>query len=321
MGYCTSSKDSYASRITGAGYGGAHSLFQFRGEPPIQAYSTIYLFSVALASGVVTVLPLVPGAIFGRRFFLLVGLVGILFYGLGMLSQGLGMEPFFLLSAGFLILYEITLPPHPDGDKKDGRGTKEKANHNVIAGAASNASLALAIVSAWVGVSREAWQLPGNIGAGAEELAVLPGRVVVLLSLVSASLLIGFSLGSMILGHWYLVSRKLSFRPLKLITGLLCFLVIFRLGVILLSASSQGVYWSKSFSGGMTHYLLRDGLLVACRLGLGILLPGALAFLAWRCAKIESNQSATGILYVLVAFVFFGEILSKHFLAHQGVVL
>ena len=59
MGYCTSSKDSYASRITGAGYGGAHSLFQFRGEPPIQAYSTIYLFSVALASGVVTVLPLV----------------------------------------------------------------------------------------------------------------------------------------------------------------------------------------------------------------------------------------------------------------------
>jgi hypothetical protein len=125
----------------------------------------------------------------------------------------------------------------------------------------------------------------------------------------------------MILGHWYLVSQKLSFQPLKLISGLLCLAVAVRALVIVIAVFEQGEYWGQSFSGGFTHYLLSGGLFVACRLSLGVILPAILAVLAWRCAKLESNQSATGILYVLVAFVFFGEILSKHFLANQGLVL
>ena len=145
-----------------------------------------------------------------------------------------------------------------------------------------------------------------------------------LLCALTSSLLIGFSLGSMTLGHWYLVSSKLSFRPLKLLTGILCLVVALRLGASLYCMYSQGDYWRESFGGGLTDFLLAEGLFglfVSCRFILGVLLPGVLAVLAWRCARIRSNQSATGILYVMVAFVFFGEILSKHFLANRGLGL
>ena len=31
-------------------------------------------------------------------------------------------------------------------------------------------------------------------------------------------------------------------------------------------------------------------------------------WMAWQCAKIESNQSATGILYAVTALIFMGEL-------------
>ena len=282
----------------------------------IQSYSTFYFFSTALAVGSISILPLVPASLFGRRFFLLVGLIAILFFVFALVSRGLAMEPLYLCSMGFLILYEITIPAHPEADHSEEAG-KPRSMHRT----SSILMLAMAILAAWSGLARESLEISAQLHKQSLRALDVASSEVFLLNSASSALLLGFSLISMILGHWYLVSRKLSFQPLKLISGLLCLAVAVRALVIVIAVFEQGEYWGQSFSGGFTHYLLSGGLFVACRLSLGVILPAILAVLAWRCAKIESNQSATGILYVLVAFVFFGEILSKHFLANQGVVL
>ncbi len=282
----------------------------------IQSYSTFYFFSTALAVGSISILPLVPASLFGRRFFLLVGLIAILFFVFALVSRGLAMEPLYLCSMGFLILYEITIPAHPEADHSEEAGKSRS-----IQKTSSILVLAMAILAAWSGLARESLEISARLHIESlRALGVASGELLFLNS-ASSALLLGFSVVSMILGHWYLVSRKLSFQPLKLISGLLCLAVALRALVIVVAVFEQGEHWGQSFSGGLTHYLLSGGLFVACRLSLGVILPAILAVLAWRCAKSESNQSATGILYVLVAFVFFGEILSKHFLANQGVVL
>ena len=246
------------------------------------------------------------------------GLISILFFVFALVSRELAMEPLYLCSMGFLILYEITIPAHPEADHSE---TTEKPLS--MQRTSSILVLAMAILAAWSGLARESLGISAQLHI--EDLrapgAGVASPTVCLLNSASSALLLGFSLVSMILGHWYLVSRKLSFQPLKLISGLLCLAVAARALVIVVAAFEQDEYWRQSFSGSLTQYLLSDGLFVACRLSLGLLLPAILAVLAWRCAKLESNQSATGILYVLVAFVFFGEILSKHFLANQGLVL
>lgn len=282
----------------------------------IQSYSTFYFFSTALAVGSISILPLVPASLFGRRFFLLAGLIAILFFVFALVSRGLAMEPLYLCSMGFLILYEITIPAHPEADHSEEAG-KPRSMHRT----SSILMLAMAILAAWSGLARESLEISAQLHKQSLRALDVASSEVFLLNSASSALLLGFSLISMILGHWYLVSRKLSFQPLKLISGLLCLAVAVRALVIVIAVFEQGEYWGQSFSGGFTHYLLSGGLFVACRLSLGVILPAILAVLAWRCAKIESNQSATGILYVLVAFVFFGEILSKHFLANQGLVL
>ena len=52
-----------------------------------------------------------------------------------------------------------------------------------------------------------------------------------------------------------------------------------------------------------------------------IRLPIVLSIMVWRCVRIHSNQSATGILYVLVAFVLMGEIVAKHLLISSRLLL
>ena len=251
-------------------------------------------------------------------------LISIAFYVLALIGRGLAIEPLYLVAAGLLVLYQVTLPPYPGEESSPAATSPEGSSPGGLLRPVSTACLYLALCAGWAGIIRESWNsflyYPANPAIPYSESF----RAGFLLNSITSALLIGFSLGSMILGHWYLVSRKLSFRPLKFLTGMLCLAVIFRLAASLYGMNSQGDFWRESLSRGGTDFLLGEGmfgLFVSCRFILGVLLPGVLAVLAWRCARIRSNQSATGILYVLVAFVFFGEILSKHFLANRGLGL
>ena len=84
----------------------------------------------------------------------------------------------------------------------------------------------------------------------------------------------------------------------------------------------QGDLWSGMLeSSGPTAFLIDPGMFVLFRALFGILTPLFLGVMAMRCIAIRSNQSATGILYVNLAFTLMGEIMAKHLLVSRGLVV
>jgi hypothetical protein len=153
-------------------------------------------------------------------------------------------------------------------------------------------------------------------------LTPLPHRGALLAaSLLASSLLLGWSLITMLLGHWYLVAPKLTFRHLTVFLWVLLGAVILRiLSVAASLAVAAGVdelvephplRVLASFGG--------QGIFFWFRLlwGLAIVLP--LTLMALHCARQRSNQSATGILYVVVVGAFIGEITAYYLSITTGV--
>ena len=116
--------------------------------------------------------------------------------------------------------------------------------------------------------------------------------------LTTAALALGSVTAAMLLGHWYLVTPKLSPVPLRR----LIWLVIGALAVQGLVAA-----WSVVVSGGAP---LQDGLawLTWLRFGVGILFPLAIAILALLATRATSLQATTGLLYIGLAAVMAGTI-------------
>ena len=56
------------------------------------------------------------------------------------------------------------------------------------------------------------------------------------------------------------------------------------------------------------------------RWGMGFLASGIATYLTWKTAKIRSTQSATGILYIAMIFVLFGELMSLVLSGRYGVI-
>lgn len=114
---------------------------------------------------------------------------------------------------------------------------------------------------------------------------------------VASAVLLGGALGAMLLGHSYLTARGLSFRPLQRMTlGLLVVLVL-RAALVLPLAFRSGL-------------LMGDVVYLSMRAAFGLMLALVFAWMAFQCARIRSNQSATGILYVVTALVFMGELVA-----------
>jgi len=101
----------------------------------------------------------------------------------------------------------------------------------------------------------------------------------------------------MLLGHWYLVTPKLSPTPLR------------RLMVILVvTLVLQGIGFTIALAIGGAD--LEGGLAVLTwlRLGVGILLPIVATILAILASSAASLQASTGLLYIGLALVMAGSI-------------
>jgi len=140
-------------------------------------------------------------------------------------------------------------------------------------------------------------------------------------NLLASALLLGWSLITMLLGHWYLVAPKLTFRHLSIFGWVLLAVVGLRLAAVAASlAVASGV-------GELVEpHPLRvlagfdgQGVFFWFRLLWGLAIPLALALMALHCARQRSNQSATGILYVLVVGAFIGEITGYYLSVTTGV--
>ena len=147
-----------------------------------------------------------------------------------------------------------------------------------------------------------------------------PLHTILILNLGLSTLLMGFSMNAMCLGHWYLVQPKLSIDELKRVCLVLVILILARF--IFGSLSLYSILHGKP-EAEIYKYLLSasPGIFILMRWCWGLLGPLVLAYPIWGTVKIRSTQSATGILYVAVLFIITGEILSLYLAAFFGIAI
>jgi len=116
--------------------------------------------------------------------------------------------------------------------------------------------------------------------------------------LILAATALGAVNAAMLLGHWYLVTPKLSPTPLRRMMWVL-------LGSLVLQALAFLVAIVAISSGPLGGPI---GWLTWLRLVAGILLPIGITLLAMLASRAASLQASTGLLYVGLALVMAGSI-------------
>ncbi len=132
--------------------------------------------------------------------------------------------------------------------------------------------------------------------------------------LAGGSLLLGGVNGAMILGHWYLLMRNLDFIHLRRASIVVAALVAGRallLAATLILLNRLDPLFAHSFISPLLDPN-QNLFFFSMRIFWGLLLPGGLAWMIWRCARSGSNQSATGLLYLAEVSVLIGETMAVY---------
>jgi hypothetical protein len=136
------------------------------------------------------------------------------------------------------------------------------------------------------------------------------------MTMFAGALTLGVFTVAMIWGHWYLVKPSLEPGPLTL----LCALAIVAIGFELLATAVNAIV--------PVGYPVQSDALLAIdlpsnpafwlRIGIGIVFPAALAFMAYISSKESAFMSATGLLYIAVGALLAGEALGRGLLFVTG---
>jgi protein NrfD len=171
-----------------------------------------------------------------------------------------------------------------------------------------------AIVCGLVAVSAQALEISANAPGLMPMLTVA--------SFLTSVALLGGACGAMVLGHWYLVLPSLDVAHLQSIVRLHIASLVLRAVVVAAAIIIAVVTWQPGMGPNFQRYMLSTaGIFFWQRILFGIVGPAVLAYLTWETAKIQSTQSATGILYVDFFTVIVGEVLAKYLLLSTNVPL
>jgi len=135
---------------------------------------------------------------------------------------------------------------------------------------------------------------------------------------LSILLFLGLTNYLMILGHYYLVVPKLTTRPLIIGSYFFWFVLAGKVALMVWGYFKFNEFFEEGTSLGMGY--LFNQILFWMRLLWGLLAAAAMNFMAYKCSKIDSTQSATGILYIMLFFVIVGELISLYFARGLGVL-
>jgi hypothetical protein len=138
------------------------------------------------------------------------------------------------------------------------------------------------------------------------------GPLISALDQVPAALVLGSSAVSMLLGHWYLVSPKLSIGYLKVLTIALMGAILLRSGLLI------GEVVRHQAELQAMHFYEIYGIFFWQRIAMGLILTFVLSILTYLCVRIRSTQSATGILYVVLVFCIVGELTGAYLFVKTG---
>jgi len=140
-----------------------------------------------------------------------------------------------------------------------------------------------------------------------------------LLQFVVLAAATGVSLAALILGHWYLVTPRLSERPLIIAARLLTFTVALQILLFL----TWGAFGTGAEMGQPPFSVLagESALFVWLRLIVSLIGPLILGYMALRTARSRSMESATGLLYIALAAVVSGTIVAAGLAYGSGLLV
>jgi hypothetical protein len=136
----------------------------------------------------------------------------------------------------------------------------------------------------------------------------LGGTGAALAAFLPATLLAGSVVSGMLLGHWYLISPSLSFRPLRQSVYLIFAAVTVQAAVLAGVLLSTGPATRDALIGG-TYGFPFWSLVV----GAGIVFTAGVNVFTLHFARMRANQPATAMLYALIITVVMG-LVPAHFL-------
>ena len=150
-----------------------------------------------------------------------------------------------------------------------------------------------------------------GIVALARPAAASPYDPLGIIALPLGAIALGGSDGAMLLGHWYLVTPKLSPGPLRraallVVSGVALQLVL--VAIVALRGDLTGT-WETGLSVAL-----------ALRVGVGLLMTLVVVLAAWWTAGMNT-QSSTGLLYVGLGCVIAGEVSARVIFFLTGVPL
>ena len=120
---------------------------------------------------------------------------------------------------------------------------------------------------------------------------------------------------SMILGHWYLNVIALPISLLKKSTIVLSVALVIRIIWDVFFMTSNQYVDSYGITKNSWSFLFDfDGILLLVALFMGNIFPVLINYFVWSTLKIQATQSATGLLYVSIISILFGDIIFKFYL-------
>jgi hypothetical protein len=137
---------------------------------------------------------------------------------------------------------------------------------------------------------------------------------VLLLNHIAATALLGSVMLTMVFGHWYLVIPGLSIDPLKRLTKVLMGAIGLRILTIVASFAVLHTEQSIPLVAVFQELIVQQGIFFWPRVLFGIVVPIVLAVMIWSTVQLKHTQAATGLLYLAVVALLFGEFFSKFLL-------
>ena len=127
---------------------------------------------------------------------------------------------------------------------------------------------------------------------------------------------------SMILGHWYLNVIQLPIHLLKNSIKLFSSLLMLRLFWNIYALINFEVVDDYGIVLSIISFLWTfEGVMLLVAFFFGIIIPILLNILIWNTLQIHSTQSATGLIYVSVVSILFGDLFYKYYAFRYGIIL